>query len=77
MALVVSATKVAVTVVAATAVSVQGRMPLQPPPLQPANTEPTAGAAVRVTLVLAMTVPLHVAPQSMPPPPVRGRTWTH
>src|SRR5712691_760568 len=66
MALVVSATKVAVTVVAAATVTVHGRMPMQPPPLQPANTEPVAGVAVRITLVLALKAPPHVAPQSMP-----------
>src|SRR5882672_10410642 len=66
MALVVSATKVAVTVVAAAAVTVHGRMPLQPAPLQPANTEPAAGVAVRITLVLEVKAPLHVAPQSIP-----------
>src|SRR5712691_3862936 len=66
MALVVSATKVAVTVVAAATVTVHGRIPLQPPPLQPANTEPATGVAVRVTLVLRVKVAAQVAPQVIP-----------
>ena len=35
-------------------------------PLQPVKVEPTAGAAVSVTLVPLATVTWHVPPQSMP-----------
>ena len=45
-------TKVGVTVVAAVTVTTQGAVPLHPPPLQPVNTDPTAGVAVSVTVVL-------------------------
>jgi hypothetical protein len=42
---------VAVTDLAAVMVVVQVPVPLHPPPDQPANTEPTAGTAVSVTVV--------------------------
>src|SRR5207245_624798 len=58
--------KLAFTACAALIVTTQVPVPLHPAPLQPVNTEPLAGAAVKVTDVPLANEALHVAPQSMP-----------
>jgi len=60
------ALNVAVTLCAVLMVTVQVAVPLQPLPLQPVNVEPAAGLAVSVTLLLAVKLALHVAPQLIP-----------
>jgi len=60
------ALNVAVTLCAVLMVTAQVAVPLQPPPLQPANVEPADGLAVSVTLLFAVKLALHVAPQLIP-----------
>jgi len=57
--------KVAVTEVAAVIFTVQDPVPLHAPP-HPANTEPEAGVAVSVTLILSENDALQVFPQLIP-----------
>src|SRR5262249_56509406 len=54
------------TVVAAASVSVHAPVPEHPPPDHPVNTEPAAAVAESVTLVPAVNVAEHVAPQVIP-----------
>src|SRR5262249_32090329 len=54
------------TVVAAASVSVHAPVPEHPPPDHPVNTEPAAAVAESVTLVPAVNVAEHVAPQGIP-----------
>src|SRR2546426_3524880 len=61
-----SGVKLALTACAALIVTMQVPVPLHPAPLQPANTDPLAGAAVKVTCVPLTNAALHVTPQSMP-----------
>src|SRR2546427_401730 len=58
--------KLALKACAALIVKTHAPVPLHPAPLQPVNTEPLAGAAVKVTDVPLANEALHVAPQSMP-----------
>src|SRR5438309_5009428 len=58
--------KLAFTACAALIVTTQLPVPLHPAPLQPPNTDPLAGAAVKVTDVPLANAALHVAPQSLP-----------
>jgi hypothetical protein len=51
-------------------VTVQVPVPEQPPPDQPANTEPEAGAAASVTVVLASKRALHPVSQAIPAGPL-------
>ena len=60
------ALNVAVTVVFAVRVTVQEPVPVQPLPLQPANTEPTAGVAVKVTVAPDANLAEQVDPQLIP-----------
>ena len=57
---------VAVTVVAAVTVTAQAPAPVQPPPDQPAKVEPTAGAAVSVTVAPWFTGSVQSVPQLIP-----------
>src|SRR5262245_19886682 len=59
-------TNAAPTVVAAASVSVHAPVPEHPPPDHPVNTEPAAAVAESVTLVPAVNVAEHVAPQVIP-----------